>query len=106
MKTNKHKYLPLLAILLLAALPDAAFASNSINELSTPMEMVVGTITGPVGRWICIGGMGISGIAFIMKREELEGGFKTLLKTVFGMSFVALAASIVDSIFSFSGAVI
>lgn len=106
MKMNKTNALLLLSLALLVIMPDTVFASSSISELSSPIEKVVGTITGPVGRWIAIAAMAISGIAFVMKREEIEGAFKTLLKAVIGISFIALAASIIDSVFSFSGAIL
>ena len=41
-----------------------------------------------------------------MNKDDISGGFKLLLSVVFGISFIAFAASIVNSVFSFSGAVI
>ena len=87
-------------------LPEAAFASGGISELTGPVEKVVGTITGPVGRGIAIFGMALCGIIFIVKRDDLTGGFQLLLGVVFGISFIAFAGSMIDTIFSFSGAVI
>lgn len=87
-------------------LPEAALASGGISELTGPVEKVVGTITGPVGRGIAIFGMALCGIIFIVKRDDLTGGFQLLLGVVFGISFIAFAASMIDTIFSFSGAVI
>ena len=94
---------------LLAALyllPETAFASGGISELTGPVEKVVGTITGPVGRGIAIFGMAICGVIFIVKRDDLTGGFQLLLGVVFGISFIAFAGSMIDTIFSFSGATI
>ena len=88
------------------SIPELAHASRSISEFNTPFEMVVGTITGPVGRWVSIAAMAISGFTYLLKRESLDGGFKTLLSVVFGISFIAFAASIVDNGFSFSGALV
>lgn len=97
----------ILAVLFsLCLLPEAAFASGGISELTGPVEKVVGTITGPVGRGIAVFGMALCGIIFIVKRDDLTGGFQLLLGVVFGISFIAFAASMVDTIFSFSGAVI
>lgn len=96
----------LLGILALLLIPEIAAAANSITELESPFEQVVGTITGPVGRWVSIGAMALCGFAYIMKRNELTEGFKMLLGVVFGISFIALASSIVDGIFSFSGALL
>lgn len=96
--------LGLLAICLL--FPDIAAASGGITEFSSPLERVVNTITGPAGKWISIVAMALCGVIFIMNKDDLSGGFKLLLSVVFGISFIAFAASIVNSVFSFSGAVI
>lgn len=99
-----------LAFLLLAcgllSLPEAAFASGGISEFSGPLEKVVGTVTGPAGKWISIVAMALCGIIFIMNKDDISGGFKLLLSVVFGISFIAFASSIVNSVFSFSGALI
>ena len=41
-----------------------------------------------------------------MNKDDISGGFKLLLGVVFGISFIAFASSIVNSVFSFSGAVL
>ncbi|MBI9079289.1 MAG: TrbC/VirB2 family protein [Pseudodesulfovibrio sp.] len=102
---NKGRII-LFSFIILAFLVEPALASNAISEFNSPFESVVGTITGPIGRWISIAAMALCGIMFIMKREELTGGFKLLLGVVFGICFIAFAASIVDSMFTFSGALI
>ena len=94
----------LLAICL--CFPDIAAASGGITEFSSPLEKVVNTITGPAGKWISIVAMALCGVIFIMNKDDISGGFKLLLSVVFGISFIAFAASIVNSVFSFSGAVI
>ena len=86
--------------------PDIAAASGGITEFSSPLEKVVNTITGPAGKWISIVAMALCGVIFIMNKDDISGGFKLLLSVVFGISFIAFAASIVNSVFSFSGAVI
>jgi type IV secretion system protein VirB2 len=90
----------------LFAFPDLAAASGGITEFSSPLEQVVNTITGPAGKWISIVAMALCGVIFIMNKDDISGGFKLLLSVVFGISFIAFAASIVNSVFSFSGAVI
>jgi type IV secretion system protein VirB2 len=90
----------------LVAFPDFAFASGGISEFSSPLEQVVNTIIGPAGKWISIVAMALCGVIFIMNKDDISGGFKLLLSVVFGISFIAFAASIVNSVFSFSGAVI
>ena len=92
--------------LLALAMPDVAFTSGGISEFSGPLEKVVGTITGPAGKWISIVAMALCGIIFIMNKDDISGGFKLLLSVVFGISFIAFAGSIVNSVFSFSGATI
>ena len=94
------------AALLLLAFPEFAAASGGITEFSSPLEKVVNTITGPAGKWIAIVAMALCGVIFIMNKDDISGGFKLLLSVVFGISFIAFAASIVNSVFSFSGAVI
>jgi len=98
------RFILLVAIVL--TLPELAQASGGITEFSGPLEKVVGTITGPAGRWVSIVAMALCGVLYIFNKDDLTGGFKLLLGVVFGISFIAFAASIVDNIFSFSGAVI
>ena len=50
--------------------------------------------------------MALCGVIFIMNKDDISGGFKLLLSVIFGISFIAFAGSIVNSVFSFSGAVI
>lgn len=106
LRPNKYglPFWGLLAICL--CLPDIAAASGGITEFSSPLEQVVNTITGPAGKWISIVAMALCGVIFIMNKDDISGGFKLLLSVVFGISFIAFAASIVNSVFSFSGAVI
>ncbi len=95
-----------LAAVCLLAFPDLAAASGGITEFSSPLEQVVNTITGPAGKWISIVAMALCGVIFIMNKDDISGGFKLLLSVVFGISFITFAASIVNSVFSFSWAVI
>lgn len=95
------------ALLLLAAVsPEIAAASGGITEFSSPLEKVVNTVTGPAGKWISIVAMALCGVIFILNKDDLSGGFKLLLQVCFGISFIAFATSIVNSLFSFSGAVV
>lgn len=96
----------LLLLALIIFIPETSFASGGITEFSGPLEKVVGTITGPAGKWISIIAMALCGIVFIMNKDDVSGGFKLLLGVVFGISFIAFATSIVESVFSFSGAII
>lgn len=101
-----HFFFLSLAVCLGLLFPELAAASGGISEFSGPLEKVVGTITGPAGKWISIVAMALCGIIFIMNKDDISGGFKLLLSVVFGISFIAFASSIVNSVFSFSGAVI
>ena len=105
-KSNSRLFLACFFAFCLLALPDIAAASGGITEFSSPLERVVNTITGPAGKWISIVAMALCGVIFIMNKDDISGGFKLLLSVVFGISFIAFAASIVNSVFSFSGAVI
>ena len=96
----------LVLLLLVAVTPEFAAASGGITEFSNPLEQVVNTVTGPAGKWISIVAMALCGVIFILNKDDLSGGFKLLLQVVFGISFIAFATSIVNSVFSFSGAVI
>ena len=104
--TRKSVYMLALALFGLAALPELALASGGIGEFSAPLEKVMNTITGPAGKTISIVAMALCGLVFIMNKDDLSGGFKLLLGVVFGISFIAFASSIVNSVFSFSGAVV
>lgn len=107
---DSRSFLKPLAVLGLLTLclcfPDIAAASGGITEFSSSLERVVNTITGSAGKWISIVAMALCGVIFITNKDDLSGGFKLLLSVVFGISFLAFAASIVNSVFSFSGAVI
>lgn len=92
-------------VFFLGVCPELALASGGITEFSSPLEKVVNTITGPAGKYIGITAMAICGIIFIMNKDDISGGFKLLLSVVFGISFIAFAGSIVNSVFSFTGAV-
>lgn len=95
----------IISLCLPVLLPATAFAGG-ISEFSSPLEQVVNTITGPAGKWISIVAMALCGIVYIFNKDDLSGGFKLLLQVVFGISFICFASSIVNSVFSFSGAVL
>ncbi|MGL4209840.1 MAG: TrbC/VirB2 family protein [Candidatus Adiutrix sp.] len=95
-----------LGLLIVLLLPESALASGGIGEFTAPLEKVMNTITGPAGKTISIVAMALCGLVFIMNKDDLSGGFKLLLAVVFGISFIAFAGSIVNSIFNFSGAIL
>lgn len=104
---KKHLALWLLSCAcIVALLPETACAAGGITEFSGPLEKVVNTITGPVGRWIGIIGMALVGFSYIFQRSEMSESVKGLCAVVFGISFIAFAVSIVNGVFSFSGALV
>lgn len=98
--------LALAFLLAYVLLPQEVFASGGITEFSSPLEKVVNTITGPVGKWISIIAFCITGLMLIFQRQEMTEGVKMLCGVVFAISFIAFAETIVPSMFSFSGAVV
>ncbi|MBF0482137.1 MAG: TrbC/VirB2 family protein [Desulfovibrionaceae bacterium] len=104
MKLASRVTLFLFGVAILA--PNHAWASGGITEFSSPLEKVVNTVTGPAGRWIAIAGMAIVGLVYIFNKEDISGGVKLLLNVVFAICFIAFATGIVDSVFTFSGAVL
>lgn len=104
---KKHLALWLLSCAcLVVLLPDSSWAAGGITEFSSPLEKVVNTITGPVGKWIGIVGMALVGFTYIFQRSEMTDSVKGLCAVVFGISFIAFATSIVNAVFSFSGALV
>jgi len=107
MRTHKLSLWALSALALgLILLPEAAQASSTLNELASPLETFIGAITGKVGRWVSIAGMAMIGIYYILNREDMSGPIKYGLGVVFAIAFLAFAKSMVDAMFSFSGAVL
>ena len=98
---KKHLNLMLFFVLFLVS---EAHASKSIAQFTGPIEAVVGTVTGPVGRLLAIFAMAACGVMYIWQKEDMTGGMKMLLSVAFAISFIAFAAGIVDALFSFSGA--
>lgn len=92
-----------LCLFALLHIPEAALASG-IDEFQGPVEKVLGTITGPVGGLISAIAFGICGFTLITKRAELGDTFIKLLTTIVGISFIAFCGTIVNAIFTFSGA--
>lgn len=96
----------LLAALTVLLVPDCACASGGISEFSSPLEKVVNTVTGTAGKLISIAALAIAGIMYLYNRDDISGGFKLLLQVIMGISIVCFAGSVVNSVFSFSGALV
>lgn len=95
----------ILLIFFLGVFPDQALASGGITEFTGPLEKIVNTICGPAGKLIGAIGMALCGIYMIMNKDDISGGFKYALNTVFAICFLAFAMSMMNSLFSFTGAV-
>lgn len=93
-------------VLALLALPEFALASGGISEFTGPLEKVVNTLTGTAGKMIAILSMALCGVTFIMNKDDISGGFKLLLSVAFGIAFIAFSTGIVNSMFSFTGAIV
>lgn len=97
------------AVMLFAAgmlLPEVAHAGG-ITEFAGPLETVVNTLSGPVGKSICTLMLIVCAVGYWFTRgEELSGVVKVLFGLVFIMVMIAFAPSIVTRLFSFSGAML
>jgi type IV secretion system protein VirB2 len=102
-RSTPLKLIPSLALVLLLA---GQAMAGGIGEFTGPVDKVMETITGPVGKSVAIIGMALCGFYFITNKEDISGGAKALLGIVFGICFIAFAAPIVNSLFSFSGALL
>jgi type IV secretion system protein VirB2 len=103
---KKHHILAVtLAFLAFVVPPDTA-AAGGIADLATPLERISATLTGPVGKAVCIIALCVTGLMLIFGRSEMSEGVKMLCGVVFAISFIAFAANIINYIFPFSGAVV
>ena len=91
--------------LLGAACPELALASDDFG-MGGVFETITKVITGKWGKMISIAGMAMCGIVFIFARQDMAEGFKLMMQVVFGICFIVFAVSIVDALFSFTGALI
>ncbi len=105
-KVSRKKYLISFLWAVLIMLPTLAKATNAITEFSGPLERVVGTLTGPAGMWVSILAMALCGVYYVMNKDDISGTFKQVLSTVFAITCIASAATIVNNVFSFTGAMI
>lgn len=105
-KVSAKKYAIAVAWAVAIMLPKIAGATNAITEFSGPLERVVGTLTGPAGMWISILAMALCGVYYVMNKDDITGTFKQVLSTVFAITCIASAATIVNNVFSFTGAVV
>ena len=88
----------------LLALADPAYAGG-ITEFATPMEEVLKTLTGPVGKVLSVLMLVLCGIGYWFTRgEEIAGLFKGLIGVVACITLIAFSEAIANKLFTFSGA--
>lgn len=105
-KISFNQYSRSFVLALLISMPNIAHATNAITEFSGPLERVVGTLTGPVGMWISILAMALCGVYYVMNKDDISGTFKQVVSTVFAITCIASATTVVNNVFSFTGALI
>ncbi|CCO22289.1 TrbC/VirB2 family protein [Maridesulfovibrio hydrothermalis] len=103
---KKNNLLLLLAMTAIVVIPEPALASTTISQFNTPFENFVGLLTGPVGKFMSIGGMAGVGLLYVFQREEITGIMRTALGVVFAICFIAFSTTIVENGWTFSGAVL
>lgn len=96
-----------LALCVLVLFPDLALAEG-ITEFAGPVDKVVNTLQGPVGKSISVLAIMLCGVGFWLNRgEDAAGIWKTLLGVVFVICLLSFADKIVGTLgFSFGGAIL
>ncbi len=104
---KKSNLLTFLAMALMSFfLPDLACASGGLDQFSSPLDTIVNTVSGPVGKAVAIIGMVICGFLLVFKREEISGSISMLVSVVFAISFISFGSGIVGSLFTFNAALV
>lgn len=107
MRRNFALIFPLALLFLGLAAPDAFATGATIDELAGPVEKVVNTLRGPLGKLFSLFMLIGCALGYYWSRgEELSGFLKQLISTVFIITIIAFAAQVLDFLFSFSGAVL
>ncbi|WP_319764100.1 TrbC/VirB2 family protein [Maridesulfovibrio sp.] len=102
-RTNKLLMLALAGMMLI---PDYAQASTSITDFNTPFETFVGIFTGPVGKYMSIGGIVGVGLTLIFRHDDMTGPIKLLLGVVLAICIVVFGSTLVENTWTFTGAVL
>lgn len=108
---RQHKYTVITGFLFMASMvtafcPETAIAGG-ITEFANPVQQVVDTLRGPVGKLIAIFMIILCGVGYWFSRgEEVSGLWKGFLGVVMIICLISLASPIVDKLFTFSGAVL
>ena len=108
LKLNKPAFVASCCCLALAAVlsPDVAHAGG-IAEFANPVQQVLNTLRGPVGKALAAFMIGVCAIGYWFTRgEEISGIWKSLMGVVFVITLLALCVPIVEKLFTFSGAIL
>ena len=87
-------------------LPFPALATAGITEFGGPLEAFVETICGPAGKAVATLAIACVGVYFVMNRAEMSETAKHGLAVVFAICWIPWAPTIVNKLYSFSGALI
>ena len=90
----------LVTIIVMAATPPA-YASGSSMPWEEPLQKILQSIEGPVAKIVAVIIIIATGLALAF--GDTSGGFRRLIKIVFGLSIAFAASSFFLSFFSFSG---
>ncbi len=97
---------PALLLLLLGVvlLPVPALANAGLTEFGGPLQTFVETICGPAGKAVATLAIACVGIYFVTNRAEMSETAKHGLAVVFAICWIPWAPTIVNKLYSFSGA--
>lgn len=87
-------------------LPEQALAGG-ITEFAGPLEQVVNTLRGPLGKVFSLLMIVVCGLSYWLNRGEETGGlWKSFAGVVVIISMISFSGNILDKLFTFSGAVL
>ncbi|WP_320008147.1 TrbC/VirB2 family protein [Maridesulfovibrio sp.] len=90
----------------LLLIPGSALAATNISDFNTPFETFVGIFTGPVGKYMSIGGIVGVGLSLMFRHDDMTGPIKLLLGVVLAICIVVFGSTLVENTWSFKGAVL
>ncbi|MDH2399049.1 TrbC/VirB2 family protein [Bradyrhizobium sp. SSUT18] len=83
------------------AVAPAAYASGSSMPRETPLNQILESVQGPVGKIMSVIIITVTGLTLAF--GDTSGGFRRLIQIVFGLSIAFAASSFFLTFFSFSG---
>lgn len=90
----------------LLALPLPALANSGLSEFGGPLDTFLGAITGNIGKNIAILAVACIGIYCVTSRGEITETTKQAFGVVLALCFIPFAPSLVNKLYSFSGAML